>query len=405
MKKLIIILPLLINNYSFAQKVDLDKYSFATNVVSLPEQYIEKVKRTYLVNVSSSADFGKEIEASLKDGIQIPTFTKTESSPTIKINVNLNRFKFLRSEVSERVVEEKAKDGKITKTYYYKVLGYWDLRGDYEIYGPYKKSAKQIEREEKEKAEALEKAKEKNETIKSNSFLKTTSVASTIDSSAIIANVKERPAYRRSFSLPEVSGTYSVSIGSGRPCYISSEYSSRRLAADDFSKNFAQIEEQLFNSTIQNGKNSINSFLNYSYGYYPSQVGDFVWILDSKKHSEYQTQKEALDAAKILFKNIKAEEPIGQIASDFQPLIDYFESLPEKYKTDEKNDKKMRYGAYFNLAKIYYYLDMPDLSIKAAEKLIANDYDTKDGEKLIEQANNLKYNFENLKVKGQHFGL
>jgi hypothetical protein len=391
---------------SHAQKVDLDKYLFRTNVISLPEQYVEKEKRTYQVQVNNSSEFGESAASKFKNEVKIPSYTLVDDSPTVNIKINLNTFKFLRSEIKERVEEQKDDKGKVTRTSYYKVKAYWDIYGRYDIYGPYKKSAKELEREEEEKAKALEKEKEKNEAIKTNAFLKSTSLTKNIDAAAVVGNIKEKPAFRGWISAPTISDsrTPSTSIES-KSTYESAEYGSYQYASDNFAKNFNAINERVLNLTVTNGINTVNYILNTNYGYYPNVVNDFVWILDSKKHPEYETQKQALDAAKILFNSIKATEPVGQIANDFQPLIDYFESLPEKYKTDDKADKKMRYSAYFNLAKIYYYLDMPNLAIIAAEKLKENDYDAKDGEKLIKQVNFLKNDLDNLKLKSQHFSI
>ncbi|MBK6978284.1 MAG: hypothetical protein IPH28_15305 [Cytophagaceae bacterium] len=99
---------------------------------------------------------------------------------------------------------------------------------------------------------------------------------------------------------------------------------------------------------------------------------------------------------------MKADEPIDALRENLEPIIEYFESIKSKYKTDEKADKKLRYGAFYNLSKLYYYLDKPDLAIIQAEGLIENDYDKKDGEKLAENAQILVDIFKKTKLNSTH---
>ena len=61
--------------------------------------------------------------------------------------------------------------------------------------------------------------------------------------------------------------------------------------------------------------------------------------------------------------------------------------MKTKYKGDDKRNRKLRYSAYYNLSTIYYYLDKPEKAREEAEGLIKNEFDEKDGEKLVEYAN------------------
>ena len=79
-----------------------------------------------------------------------------------------------------------------------------------------------------------------------------------------------------------------------------------------------------------------------------------------------------------------------EMAANVQSAITYFEGVDKSFNTDDKKHRKMRYAAYFNLAMIYQYLDMPDKSIEWAKKLIANDFDAKDGEKFVTKAEEIR---------------
>jgi hypothetical protein len=68
-----------------------------------------------------------------------------------------------------------------------------------------------------------------------------------------------------------------------------------------------------------------------------------------------------------------------------QPVIDYFEKVKKEYTSSDKEDRKMRYASFYNLAKIYLYLDEPEKSMTEADALALNDFDERDG-KMLHQA-------------------
>ncbi len=78
-------------------------------------------------------------------------------------------------------------------------------------------------------------------------------------------------------------------------------------------------------------------------------------------------------------------------------------SQKTRYTEDEKSHKKLRYAAWYNNAVLYMMLDMPEKAAEEARGLIANDYDAKDGEKLVEQAEALKALLALNKTNTRHF--
>jgi hypothetical protein len=78
-------------------------------------------------------------------------------------------------------------------------------------------------------------------------------------------------------------------------------------------------------------------------------------------------------------------EPLNKVKQKMQPVIDYFEKIKKEYITSDKEDRKMRYASYYNLAKIYIYLDEPEKAMAEAGALAMNDFDEKDG-KMLQQA-------------------
>lgn len=83
--------------------------------------------------------------------------------------------------------------------------------------------------------------------------------------------------------------------------------------------------------------------------------------------------------------------------------MSYFEELKGKYKGSDKREQKMRYSAYYNLAKLYYLLDRPDDSEKEALGLIQNGFDTSDGEQFVRMAKVLREDLNRQRMDTRHF--
>jgi hypothetical protein len=97
------------------------------------------------------------------------------------------------------------------------------------------------------------------------------------------------------------------------------------------------------------------------------------------------------------------DESLDVIKGQLKPVIDYFNSVKKKYASSSKWDKKLRYASYFNLAKIYWYLDDPDAAMKEATELVINGYDSKDGKRLENVSVDLKVQMRQAKMNSRHF--
>ena len=149
---------------------------------------------------------------------------------------------------------------------------------------------------------------------------------------------------------------------------------------------------------------SINSGINRKYGYRIHSANEVLWILDSRKNSDTEGHKKALADIKAAFSTMKYNMPMDDIKENIKPIVAYFESLIPKYNDlEEKKHKKMRYASYYNIATMYFYLEMPDKAIEYANKLIENGYDKGDGEKLIRSSNALKAQFQKNQIDTRHF--
>lgn len=187
--------------------------------------------------------------------------------------------------------------------------------------------------------------------------------------------------------------------------YRSPEFAIRQLAEGYFILNALTITGQLYKNCVNRAMDYLSSQLTYNFGYAERNVTDFMWILDSRRHPEYMAHRKAfLELKEILF-NISANRPIDGIREQLQPVIKYFESIKKNYTSSSKHDRKLRYASYYNLAKLYYYLDDPQAMMKEASGLILNDFDASDGRSLEQSAIWLKELFMRTQMNSRHFAI
>jgi hypothetical protein len=195
---------------------------------------------------------------------------------------------------------------------------------------------------------------------------------------------------------------YKSSLG-GNYSYRTSEYNSYKAASDYFNNNKDALRGNFIRERVQNSIADLSRTLSDKYGFPVRSGRDELWILDSKSHPEYDGHKKALKTVQEVMKTMSPDQSVAEIKEQLKPTIEYFESLKTKYNKDDKRERKMRYASWFNLGKIYLYLDDMDAAIKEAEGLIKNDYDPKDGKRMIEEAQRVKAIFNKNKANTRHF--
>ncbi|WP_103071520.1 hypothetical protein [Aquimarina sediminis] len=112
------IIIFLLTTTVFSQKVDLDKERASIYFVQLPEDPIlDKSKRTYSVHSSVT---------SFEEKIKLYGFTKTKEDGVIQIKITVNDVGTTPVKISERIKEEKDRDGNVTgtKTFYQASMQY-----------------------------------------------------------------------------------------------------------------------------------------------------------------------------------------------------------------------------------------------------------------------------------------
>jgi hypothetical protein len=372
MKKFLLFSFFLSSVVSNAQKVDLDRFYFDVSYQKLPTTIIPFEKRTFATVIITDGTIAQQFDNAkvLNNRLNIDGWKKVQEDANVNVTLNLSDFYEEGRDYETRTVEEKDKDGKVTRSYpMYTLVTTYVGKGYANIVKP-----------------VVEKPAE--------------------TAAPVVTEVKSTNRFLKSVAPEAASGStnttnQSTFSYSGNFKYKSSENTSQAALEKEARFNKEANYNTRLREYVNYAINGLNDQLNYNYGFSPVSFKEQLWIIDSKEE-EGAIQKEAIEAVKLQFSQMKANEPIDKLTADLQPLIEYFDSLKTKYTEDNKGSKKIRYSAYYNLGKIYLYLDQPEKAIKEGEGLIANDYDKGDGKDLVKAGNKLLENFNKLQWRTRH---
>ncbi len=326
---------------SMAQKVDIDKVKFTVKRTFLPRNPLAENVYFYQVNVKNSASVRQYLqEDEIASRIKIEGFQRADGQPnSVLVNMNFDEFIVRKNELTSRTSESKDKAGNVTKSYYYRIKLTYTIGATYEVKGP-----------------------ENKEIVK--------------------------------FSNYYDQGNFKT--------WESSEYSTSAEANRYYNDNAASIKAGIVTDLINTFTNKISNFLSYEIGFASQTLNDHFWILDSKKHDEFENNQKITKQLIEEMKKLTATSKPANTDEYFKPYFDYFNKLA-KLDIEDKGNKKLVYAALYNLSNLNYYLDDPIEAKVVAERLIKDDIDEKDGKELVKTADQLIEIFKKNNKFSTHF--
>lgn len=169
--------------------------------------------------------------------------------------------------------------------------------------------------------------------------------------------------------------------------------------------NLYQIVYEMQNQFIVETAMNLKTLLNELHGYKAIDTTDYLLVLDSRNYPEYKDYKRYYQLTTRLFKQMTPFDSIDGIKTEIQPVLEFLKAIPEKYPSRKKAHIKMRYASYYNMAKIYYYLDELEKSIDYYEKVIENDYHEGQSKRNIKGIDKLKDLLAVNQVNTRHFNI
>lgn len=326
----------------FAQKrVDLDKFGFTVQFRSLPNYKLDSSYRTFNVEIEET----KIMEPFIRDfepenSVMIDGWKKLPAAGHLNVKVKMDELIPESFATKERVENITDRNGRVT--------------GTRKLYSQ--------------------------------------EVTYTFSANAIISDykgnhIKDQELASRSF----------------KQTYTSPEFPIKHIATGYFMLNSKNVISELYRQSVNKATRYLSNRLSDDFGFGEVTVNDFMWIIDSRKHPEYDEHRKAFQQLNSALFSIDANTPIDGLREQLKPVIKYFESIKKNYSSNNKHDRKIRYASFFNLAVIYYYLDDPQMMMKEASGLALNDFDANDAKGFEESALRLKNQFQLFNIYTRHF--
>jgi hypothetical protein len=342
MKKFIFSLSLLFLCVAlFGQRVDLDRFNFTATYRDFPDEPLPAAYRTYNVRIEAVPSLGVGYTTStLENIINIEGLKKVAGTGHVTILAILDDIIVEKTETKERVEIKKDRTGaEIRKSLFSTEITY-SFSARASVYD-----------------------------YKGNTIL----------SNYVLSEREDKKTYR------------------------TPESSSASDAFNSFNNKVAEIKTNLAKQLVNSAIGSLNTTLNARYGYAVQRVSDMFWVLNNRRHPEYEEQQKAWNNFKNAIVLMTPDEPLDKVKERMKPVIAYYEKVKTVYTGSDKEARKLRYASYYNLAKVYLYLDDPASAMREADALSMNDYDETDGRTLRSIAANLDEELKKNNANTRHF--
>lgn len=185
-----------------------------------------------------------------------------------------------------------------------------------------------------------------------------------------------------------VTSTYDIQSRKEVRTFISREFDDLRAAENYWAYNRAlAMEEIIRNETVQ-AMDRLNAMLEKDFSFPIYNNSGLIKTINEKKHPENTAlRRKSTSLVGIL---TKLDGNRALTVERVQPELEYFLNIPLRYTTDSKPDVRLRYVAYYNICRIYLFLEMPEKVEKWADLLFENGFDTKDRDRLVKDAETLR---------------
>ncbi len=378
MKKILFSLVLLSFSISiFSQKAKIRRKSYKVEYASLPKHKVDQ--GTYRVDVSGMGSYGiDEGDINLRGWERVD-----EGDADVKVKVRVNGFTPGSPKKESKTTKSKDKSGKETRTTNYWYTATSRGRGSMKIWGPTNAyvAPKKIKKSKKKKKAPKEREAKKEE----NPFL---------------TDVEIDEEETEDESTDKAAGFYDMGQ---EYTYTTAKNSSRSAAYKEYVANAPSSIDNSRDRFYNNMGNRISYQLNDFYGYNRKTEWVTFKRLKSKKHPEHKMFNNATDGIKAIFAKKRFNKNNDQIAGALNPIMQYFEKVASKFSKDDKNHKRLKSAALYNMAQTYLYLDMPDKVLEIASEYKRWGHDADIGESFEEKAKNLQHLLTFHEAKGRFY--
>ena len=336
-----VLILLILSGNALAQKnVNVDNLRFNYFERQLPQRPLNPPFFYYAVKIDMPGSIRNVVdEQVLYEMVHIvgQRIAYEPSDDDVIINAKMSPVIILGSSVKERIAEKKARDGTVTKEYFY-----------------------------------------------------TMEIVYNFEANAVVTQ------------KGKVLNRYSMCSRIQNFTFKSKEYKTQKEASDFWRNNREVLIEQFTRECAENSIVSLSKSLNNNFGFPIIKQSALIKTINEKNHPENETLRANSNEIKSRMEALDGTTPLTE--DDMSDLIEYFESIPDRYgDATSKADIQLRYVAYFNLCRIYIFVNQPQEVKKWADLLFANGQDKKDGQTLKKEADALAKRFDKSIFKTAQF--
>lgn len=160
--------------------------------------------------------------------------------------------------------------------------------------------------------------------------------------------------------------------------------------------------EQIIMAEISAFYGPIHAEFERQFYYTPSTDNIKLAFFDSKKNPYYQDQQHAARQIRSILENFPIDGDMSKLIKDMQPWIEYFKSLEEEMNINDKKQRDAKMDQVFNLANIYYSLEIFDVARQYCHELM-DKYDNNYGKRMLKWIDNVEQGLEKHHQQSRHF--
>ena len=326
-----------------AQRVDLDRFNFSASYRDFPEEPLPSAYKTFNVRIEAAPSLSIGYSAlNLENLVSVEGLKKVSGTGHVTVLAMLDDILIEKSETTERVEVKKDKQNVETRRSFFATEMTYSFSARASVYDY------------------------RGNTVLSN---------------------------------------YILFDRGNKRTYKTSEFASATDATSNFNNRIQEIKSNIAKQLTNTVINNLNNVLNDRFGYAVQKVNDIFWVLNNKRHPEYGEQQKAWNNFRNAIVLMSPDEPLDKVKEKLKPVISYYDKVKTIYNGSDKDARKLRYASYYNLAKIYIYLDDPTSAMREADALAMNDWDEADGRTLRAIAEGLDAQLKKNNASTRHFAV
>ncbi len=136
--------------------------------------------------------------------------------------------------------------------------------------------------------------------------------------------------------------------------------------------------------------------------YSPTTDNIKVAFFSSKKSPYYNKHQSGRSEVRQIVESIPLQGPLTDAIKRLQPWIEHFKEVEKSLSTADKKQKQAKADMVYNLAMIYYALEIFDVSRDYATRY-ANEFDATTGKRLLRNINNTESEMKRHQLQSRHF--